>query len=125
MTRLGLYQDFQKIKMSVPETMFLTSLKGIKTIYPSSRLLQTMDLAEMEKVSKSGLMDHPVVDDYAPPNSLMAAVTDSGDETALKLIREGDINGALNRLDDLGIDTFDITFESKASIPRNPNPCGF
>jgi hypothetical protein len=79
----------------------------------------------MEKVSKSGLMDHPVVDDYAPPTSLMDAITKSGDETALKLIREGDINGALNRLDDLGIDTFDITFESNVSIPRNPNPCGF
>lgn len=78
-----------------------------------------------DAVTKSGLMDHPVIDDYAPPTSLMDAITQSGDAQALKLIREGDINGALNRLDDLGIDTFDITFESKASIPRNPNPCGY
>jgi len=78
-----------------------------------------------DAVTKSGLMDHPVIDDYAPPTSLIDAIMESGDDLALKLIREGDINGALNRLDDLGIDTFDVTFDSKASLPRNPNPCGY
>lgn len=79
------------------------------------------------KAVDEGLAPPALPETLSPVDMIRKTAEDYGDPEVMRLVDEGDYDGALQYLKDEGVDTFDIEWPnaSRDQELRPPNPCGF